>query len=51
MEKINTLLKKYNNFKDARLHSIQKLPNSYILTIVVQDDEGEDLNRGCNRVH
>lgn len=44
MEKINTLLQKYNNFKDARLHSIQKLPNSYILTIVVQDDDGEDLN-------
>jgi len=44
MEKINTLLQKYSHFKYDRLQSIQKLPNSYILTIVVQDDEGEDLN-------
>lgn len=44
MEKINTLLQKYKHFKDARIHSIQQLPDSKILTIVIQDDEGEDLN-------
>ncbi|QOY55344.1 hypothetical protein HUE87_03655 [Candidatus Sulfurimonas marisnigri] len=45
MEKINTLLEKYNNFKDAQIRSIQPLSDtSKVLTIVVQDDDGEDLN-------
>ena len=45
MEQINTLLKKYNNFKDAQIRSIQSLSDtSKVLTIVVQDDDGEDLN-------
>ena len=45
MEEINALLEKYKNFKDAQLHSIQSLsPTSKVLTIVVQDDDGEDLN-------
>jgi hypothetical protein len=45
MEEINTLLEKYNNFKDAQIRSIQALSdNSKVLTIVVQDDDGEDLN-------
>lgn len=45
MEKITSLLEKYDNFKGAQLRSIQQLPDSTkILTIVVQDDDGEDLN-------
>lgn len=44
MEKINTLLEKYNHFKDARIHSVQQLPESKIVTLVLQDDDGEDLN-------
>ena len=45
MEQINTLLEKYNNFKDAQIRSIQSLSDtSKVLTIVVQDDDGEDLN-------
>lgn len=45
MEEINTLLEKYNNFKDAQIRSIQSLSDtSKVLTIVVQDDDGEDIN-------
>ena len=45
MEEINALLEKYNNFKDAQIRSIQPLSDtSKVLTIVVQDDDGEDLN-------
>jgi len=45
MEEINILLEKYNNFKDAQIRSIQPLSDtSKVLTIVVQDDDGEDLN-------
>ena len=45
MEKINTLLEKYNNFKDAQIRSIQQLSDSSkVVTLVVQDDDGEDLN-------
>jgi len=45
MEKINTLLEKYDNFRGAQLRSIQQLPDSTkIVTIVLQDDDGEDLN-------
>lgn len=45
MEKINTILEKYNNFKDAQIRSIQPLSDtSKMVTLVIQDDEGEDLN-------
>lgn len=45
MEEINTLLEKYNNFKDAQIRSIQPLSDtSKVVTLVVQDDDGEDLN-------
>ena len=45
MEEINTLLEKYDNFKDAQIRSIQALSDtSKVLTIVVQDDDGEDIN-------
>jgi len=45
MEQINTLLEKYNNFKDAQIRSIQTLSDSSkVVTIVIQDDDGEDIN-------
>ena len=45
MEKINTILEKYDNFKYAQIRQIQQLQDSSkIITIVVQDDDGEDLN-------
>ena len=45
MEEINSLLKKYDNFRAAQLRTIQQLPDSSkIITIVVQDDDGEDIN-------
>ncbi|MEA3370499.1 MAG: hypothetical protein U9Q40_04100 [Campylobacterota bacterium] len=45
MEKINTLLEKYDNFRYAQMRSVKQLPDSTkIVTIVVQDDDGEDLN-------
>ncbi len=45
MEKINALLEKYNNFKYEQIRSIQQLPDSSkIVTLVVQDDDGEDIN-------
>ena len=45
MEEIDTLLKKYNNFKYEQIRSIEQLPDSSkIVTLVVQDDDGEDLN-------
>ncbi|MFT5660323.1 MAG: hypothetical protein ACI9TV_000964 [Sulfurimonas sp.] len=45
MEKISPLLEKYDNFKYAQLRSVQQLlDGSKILTIAVQDDDGEDLN-------
>lgn len=45
MQEINALLEKYDNFKGAQLRSIKQLPDSSkIVTIVVQDDDGEDIN-------
>ena len=45
MEEINNLLEKYDNFKYAQIRSIQQLPDSTkIVTLVLQDDDGEDLN-------
>ncbi|QSZ41053.1 hypothetical protein GJV85_02620 [Sulfurimonas aquatica] len=44
MEQINALLQKYDNFIGAQLRSIQPLSDtSKLLTIVIQDDDGEDL--------
>ena len=45
MEKVNALLQKYNNFKYEQLRSIQPLSDSSkVVTIVIQDDEGEDVS-------
>jgi len=45
MENVSALLEKYNNFKGDILRTIEKTSEtSYILTIAVQDDDGEDLN-------
>lgn len=45
MEQINSILEKYNHFKDAQIRSVQSLPDtSKVVTLVVQDDEGEDLH-------
>lgn len=44
MKEIEDLLQKYNHFKYEQLRSIQQLPDSKIVTLVVQDDEGEDVN-------
>lgn len=45
MEKINTLLNKYNNFVGAQLRSIEQPSESLkIVTLVIQDDDGEDIN-------
>ncbi len=45
MENIGAILKKYNNFKDAQLRSIYPLSDSSkVLILVIQDDDGEDLN-------
>ena len=45
MEQINNLLEKENNVNDAQIRSIQPLSDtSKVLTIVVQDDDGEDIN-------
>ncbi len=45
MDAIDTLLKKYNNFKYEQIRSIDQLPDSSkVITLVVQDDDGEDTN-------
>jgi hypothetical protein len=45
MEKVEALLEKYNHFKDAQVRSVQNVSeNSKVVTIVLQDDDGEDLN-------
>ena len=45
MEQISPLLEKYDNFRYAQIRSVQQLANaSKIVTMVVQDDDGEDLN-------
>lgn len=44
MEEIDRILEKYNHFKDTQLRSVENLTEtSKVLTIVEQDDEGEDL--------
>ncbi|MDQ7044637.1 MAG: hypothetical protein Q9M32_01800 [Sulfurimonas sp.] len=45
MQEVNALLEKYDNFKGAMMRSIeQREDGSKIITIVLQDDDGEDLN-------
>jgi len=45
MEKIQPILDKYNYFKFAQIQSIQSVSKtSKIVTIVVEDDEGEIIN-------
>ena len=45
MEEITTLLQKYNNFKYEQIRSIQNLSDSSkLVTLIVLDDEGEDIN-------
>ncbi len=45
MEEINTLLEKYDNFKDAQIRSVETVSDtSKVLTLVVQDDDGEDTD-------
>lgn len=45
MDQINSLLEKYNYFRDAQIRSIKSLSDSSkIVTLVIQDDDGEDLN-------
>ena len=45
MEQINSVLEKYDNFRDAQIRSIESpTDSSKIITIVVQDDDGDDLN-------
>jgi len=44
MEELNQLLEKYDNFKYAQLRSIEALTeSSKLLTIMIQDDDGEDV--------
>lgn len=45
MQKIDALLEKYDNFEYAQIRSIEYISeSSKILTLVVQDDDGEDIN-------
>jgi len=45
MENITPILEKYNNFKDARIRSVRNVAeDEKVITIVLQDDDGEDLN-------
>jgi len=45
MEEINALLQKYNNFKYEQIRSVQHLSDgSKVVTLVIQDDDGEDTN-------
>lgn len=46
MEQINRLLEKYDHFKFAQLRLIESPADrsKVTITIVVQDDEGEDMN-------
>jgi hypothetical protein len=45
MQNISPILEKYNHFKDAQIRSVKNLSeNSKVVTIVLQDDDGEDLS-------
>lgn len=44
MEKISALLEKYNHFKYEQIRSVQHLSDgSKVITLAIQDDEGEDV--------
>jgi len=44
MEEINALLEKYNHFKYEQIRSVKWITDtSILLTLVIQDDEGEDV--------
>ncbi len=44
MEEINALLEKYNHFKYEQIRSVKwTTETSILLTLVIQDDDGEDL--------
>jgi len=46
MEQINTLMQKFNHFKDAQFYSLQKPADSTLLvTLIVQNDDGEDTDK------
>ncbi|CAI6149654.1 MAG: hypothetical protein SPLUMA2_SPLUMAMAG2_01598 [uncultured Sulfurimonas sp.] len=45
MEEINSLLKKYKNFVGAQVRSIRTTSEtSKVVTLVLQDDDGEDIS-------
>jgi len=45
MKEIDTLLKKHNNFKGAQIRSVVNLTEtSKVVTLVEQDDDGEDIH-------
>jgi hypothetical protein len=45
MEEINALLEKYDNFKYEQIRSVQHLSDgSKVVTLVIQDDDGEDTD-------
>jgi len=45
MEEINSLLKKYKNFIGAQVRSIRTTSEtSKVMTLVLQDDDGEDIS-------
>lgn len=45
MEKITPILEKYNHFKAAQIRSIATVAEgSKVVTIVIQDDDGEDVS-------
>lgn len=48
MEQVNSLLEKYDNFRMAQIRSIESTSDSSkVLTLVIQDDEGEDTDIVC----
>lgn len=48
MEHIDKILEKYDHFRDAQIRAIDSTSeDSKVVTIVVQDDEGEDLQTVC----
>ena len=45
MEHVNNILEKYNHFKEAQIRYVtSSSDSSKIVTFVIQDDDGEDLN-------
>jgi len=46
MEQLSALLAKFNHFKDAEIRSLQApSEDTVIITLAVQDDEGEDTDK------